>query len=138
MYDKFLQNKNAYRGSMIADQEILNDVANGKIGYMPMKFGLFGPFVNDKHSDKQPYNTFYNTYYNFLGRTNYKEKYPFLPKDKNEMNLQGYNPIVIHQWNGKWMGGGGLSIYRRIAQYYIKYAGIWDEICHKTPRICIK
>ena len=134
MYDKFLQNKIAYKGSMIADQEILNDVANGKIGNMPMKFGLIGAFLSDKDSDTPPY----NTYYNFLGRTNYKEKYPFLPKDRNEMNLQGYNPIVIHQWNGKWMRGGGLSIYRRIAQYYIKYAGIWDEICQKIPRICIK
>ena len=129
MYDKFFENKNAYRGSMIADQDILNDVAYGKIGFFPMKFGIIAPFTNDKNSDKPPY----NTQYKFVERVGLNEKYPFLPKTVNEMILQAYNPVVIHQWNGKWMDGNGLSIYRRIAQNYIKLAGIWDEMCQKLP-----
>ena len=47
------------------------------------------------------------------------------------MNVQAYNPVIIHQWNGKWTYGSGLTIYRRIAQLYIKYAGILDETCEK-------
>ena len=54
------------------------------------------------------------------------------------MNLQGFNPVIIHQWNSKWIQGAGLTIYRRIAQYYIKYAGIWDEMCQKHPGYCKK
>ncbi len=134
MYNKFFKNKNEYRASIVADQDLLNDVANGKIGYMPMKYGMIGPFTNDKESDNPPY----KTYYTFLGKTQYFKKYPFLPKDRNEMNLQAYNPFVIHQWNGKWAIGSGLTIYRRIAQYYIKYAGVWDEMCQKLPGFCEK
>ena len=134
MYDKFFEKKNAYRGSMIADQEILNDVAYNKIGYMPIKFGISAPFRNDNNWDKPPY----NTEYKYVERVELNEKYPFLPKTVNEMNLQAYNPVVIHQWNGKWMNGNGLSIYRRIAQNYIKLAGIWDEMCQKLPGYCKK
>ena len=54
------------------------------------------------------------------------------------MNAQAYNPVIMHQWNGKWMDGDGLTIYRRIAQYYIKYAGIWNEMCEKYPGYCKK
>ena len=95
-----------------------------------MKFGIIAPFTNDKNSDKPPY----NTQYKFVERVGLNEKYPFLPKTVNEMILQAYNPVVIHQWNGKWMDGDGLSIYRRIAQNYIKLAGIWDEMCQKLKK----
>ena len=67
----------------------------------------------------------------------YKEIYN-LPKNQNEMNIQALNPVIIHQWNGKWIHGFGLTIYRRIAQYYIRFAGIWDEICPVYPLICQK
>jgi len=136
MYEKFTEKKNYYRASKIADQDILNDVAIGKIGYLPMKFGIIAPFGNDKDSDTPPYNTDYK-YVERL-KLKYKKKYPFLPKNRYEMNLQAYNPVVIHQWNGKWMLGSGLSIYRRLAQYYIKLAGIWDEMCQKHPGFCMK
>ena len=134
MYNQFVKYKNTYMNSRIADQELLNDVAYGKIGYMPMKFGLMSPFKTDYKSDKPPY----NTQYNFFGRGDYKKKYPFLPKNQNEMNLQAYNPVVIHQWNGKWTKGIGLSIYRRMAQNYLKISGIWNEACQKYPKLCIK
>ena len=127
MYNQFVKFKNAYMNSYIPDQNLLNDVAYGKIGYMPMKFGIISPFGTDYKSDKPPY----NTEYNFFGRGGYEEKYPFLPKNQNEMNLQAYNPVVIHQWNGKWINGEGLSIYRRIAQNYLKISGIWNEACQK-------
>ena len=134
MYNQFVKYKNAYNNSFIADQDLLNDVAYGKIGYMPMKFGIISPFRTDNISDTPPY----NTEYNFFGRGGYEEKYPFLPKNQNEMNLQAYNPVVIHQWNGKWTMGEGLSIYRRIAQNYLKISGIWKEACQKYPKLCIK
>lgn len=54
------------------------------------------------------------------------------------MNSQALNPVIVHQWYGKWIRGKGLTIYRRIAQYYIKYAGIWNEMCQKYPRACKK
>ena len=54
------------------------------------------------------------------------------------MNSQALNPVVIHQWNGKWICGRGLSIYRRIVQNYIRIAGIWDEICPVFPGVCKK
>ena len=134
IYEKAVKNKNIYRPSFLAVQNFLNDVANGKIGYLPMKFGIFSPFSNDRQSDTPPYITDYN----FFNKSKYHEIYPFLPKNREEMNLQAYNPVIIHSWNGKWAKGSGLTIYRRIAQYYIKYAGIWHEICEKRPGYCKK
>ena len=134
MYEKYLINKDAYKSSIIADQHLLNDVAYGQIGYIPMKFGLKPPFENDKLSDTPPYDTNYKFFDNLL----YKESYPFIPRNRKEMNLQAYNPVVVHQYNGKWMKGEGISIYRRLAQYYIKLAGIWDEMCGKHPGYCTK
>ena len=133
MYEQFIKHKNAYK-SKIADQNLLNDVGYGQIGYMPMKFGIIAPFRTDNKSDTYP---FWTEYW-YFEKAKYKWKYPFLPKNRNEMNLQAYNPVVIHQFNGKWMDGSGLSIYRRIAQYYIKLAGIWDEMCQKYPGYCYK
>ena len=133
MYEKFVMNNKAY-SSTVGDQNLLNDVADGKIGYIPMKFGLIAPFKNDEASDDPSSQTDYW----FIETAKFKEKYPFLPKNINEMEHLAYNPVVIHQFNGKWMEGSGLTIYRRIAQYYIKLAGIWEEMCQKHPGYCIK
>lgn len=58
MYDKYLKYKNKYSKQIkkiyvghIIDQDLLNDVAQNSIGYLPIKFWLFSPFVNDKESD---------------------------------------------------------------------------------------
>ena len=134
IYEKTVENKNIYPPTFVALQSYLNDVAYGKIGYIPMRFGIFGPFPNDRRSDTPPYITSYD----FLHKAKYHEIYPFLPKNRSEMNVQAYNPVIIHQWNGKWADGSGLTIYRRIAQFYIKYAGIWDETCEKYPGYCEK
>ena len=134
IYEKIVENKNIYKPSKIALQNFLNDIAYGKIGYQPIKFGIYSPFSNDKLSDTPPYITSYS----FLHKIKYHEIYPFVPKSRQEMNLQAFNPVIIHQWNGKWADGKGLTIYRRIAQYYIKYAGIWDKMCKKHPGYCKK
>ena len=61
IYEKCVKNKDAYR-SAVGDQDLLNDVAFGKIGYLPMKFGIRAPYKNDKESDKPLFNIpFYHT-----------------------------------------------------------------------------
>ena len=133
IYEKCVKNKDAYR-SAVGDQDLLNDVAFGKIGYLPMKFGIRAPYKNDKDSDKPLYNNpFYHTIKKYC-----KANFRFIPKNIKKINQLGNNPIVIHQFNGKWMNGKGLTVYRRIAQYYIRLAGIWDEMCKKLPGYCIK
>ena len=133
IYEKIVENKNVYQPSEFFEQDILNDIAYGKIGYLPMRFGLKGPFSEDKYSDS-PNRTDYS---NTLEKAKYKDKYN-LPKNDNEMVPQSFNPVVIHQWNGKWIDGLGLTIYRRIAQYYMRFSGIWDEICPEYPGLCKK
>ena len=134
IYEKIVKNKSLYKPSGIYEQDLLNDIAYGKIGYLPIRFGLKAPFTDDKISDSPPFRTDYN---NILEKAKYKEKYN-LPKNRFEMNSQAFNPVVIHQWNGKWIRGRGLSIYRRIVQNYIRIAGIWDEICPVFPGVCKK
>lgn len=134
IYEKMVENKNVYTPTPWVGQDLLNDVSYGKIGYLPVKFGLIGPYENDKKSDKFPYNTDYS----YCETVKNKEKYSFLPKNKEEMNAQAFNPVIIHQWNGKWQDGNGLTIYRRIAQYYIRLSGIWHEMCKRHPGYCQK
>ena len=131
LYEKIVENKNVIEPKTIYDQDFINDIAYGKIGYLPMRFGLVAPFLEDQDSDRPPYKT---VYWN-LDNAKYKEKYN-LPKNQDEMNINALNPVIIHQWNGKWIHGRGLTIYRRIAQYYIRCAGIWDEICLEYPGLC--
>jgi len=131
LYEKIVENKNVIEPKTIYDQDFINDIAYGKIGYLPMRFGLVAPFLEDQDSDRPPYKT---VYWN-LDNAKYKEKYN-LPKNQDEMNINALNPVIIHQWNGKWIHGRGLTIYRRIAQYYIRFAGIWDEICLEYPGLC--
>ena len=133
LYEKIVENKNVIEPKTIYDQDFINDIAYGKIGYLPMRFGLVAPFLEDQDSDSPPYRT---VYWN-LDHAKYKEKYN-LPKNQDEMNIHSLNPVIIHQWNGKWIHGRGLTIYRRIAQYYIRFAGIWDEICPEYPGLCKK
>ena len=120
IYQKIVENKNLYEPSIIVDQDYLNDVSFGKIGILPIKFGL----------------TPYQTILAYLKYANLTKNYQYL----NEINSQDFNlnPVIIHQWNGKWVQGGGLTIFRRIAQYYIRLAGIWDEMCKEHPGACKK
>ena len=133
MYEKFVKYKEVYI-SGIGEQDLLNDIANGKIGYLPVKYGIFSPHSTDQNSET--INSMHNFYfYNFIEN---KYNFSFIPNKTNEYYKQSFNPVVIHQWDGKWELGVGLSIYRRLAQYYIRYARIWDEVCLLSPGYCIK
>ena len=124
-YAKFVKFKNYYH-SNIGDQDLLNDISVGKIGMYPLKFGQYPPFKNDRK-------LYVHKYY----RKN-QTKIKYIPPNIIEYLKSGYTPIVVHQWNGKWSRGSGLTIFRRIAQYYIRYAGIWEELCKKYPGYCKK
>ena len=136
MYKKYVAYKNIYKNDLIADQELLNDLCQGKIGYLPIKFGIFSPFQNDNESD----NLEIKNQYEIWGMNEIKlnNTISYIPKNSTDYFKLSYNPVVIHQWNGKWMNGEGLTIYRRLAQYYIRYAGIWDEVCVRYPGYCEK
>ena len=133
IYQKCVKNKDAYHDH-VGDQDLLNDILFGKVGYLPLKFNIKSPYRNDAKSDK----ALKNHPYIFYFRSYSKVKYPFNPQKINNFDQLGYNPIVIHQFHGKWMYGKGLTIYRRIAQYYIRMAGIWNEICKEFPGYCKK
>ena len=135
MYEKYLKYKDVYT-HIISDQDLLNDVAQNEIGYLPVKYGLFSPFLNDEDSDKLETRNQYEIYEMNEGKL--KDTSFYMPKNSNEYFKLSYNPVVIHQWNGKWQEGKGLSIYRRLAQNYIKIAGIWDELCLILPGYCKK
>ena len=111
IYEKCVKNKDAYH-EQLGDQDLLNDILFGKVGYLPIKFGLRSPYRIDADSDivlrDNPYIYDYYVYS--------KVNYSFNPKKISKFIQLGYNPIVIHQFNGKWMYGKGLTIYRRIAQ----------------------
>ena len=124
MYDKFVKYKNFYH-SHIGEQDLLNDISIGRKGIYPQKYG-FTPLLFD---DDTPY----FPYFHKINKSSIVY---------NKQNITGYlkillSPIVIHQWNGKWFKGKGLTIYRRLAQYYIRYSGIWKEMCEKYPGYCI-
>ena len=122
MYDKFVKYKKVYH-SHIGEQDLLNDISIGKVGMYPIKFGRTSPFANDDFP-KVP--NFSNINKNVID---------YVPQNITEFLK---TPLAIHQWNGKWFRGKGLTIFRRIAQYYIRYAGIWEETCKKFPGYCIK
>ena len=123
MYDKYVKYKNFYH-SYMGDQDLLNDVAIGKIGMFPLKYGRYSPFKNETMP-------LIPKYYN-------KHLKQYLPENMIEYLITGYTPHIIHQWNSKWSQGFGLRIFRRIVQYYIRYAGIWKETCNKFPGYCQK
>ena len=123
IYSKFVKYKDYYH-SNIGDQDLLNDISIGKVDMYPLKYGSHSPFKNDE----KPY---------FPKRYD-KNLSSLIPPNLIEYLKSGYTLYVIHQWNGKWSKGSGLNIFRRIAQYYIRYAGIWNETCQKFPGYCNK
>jgi lipopolysaccharide biosynthesis glycosyltransferase len=50
IYEKCVKNKDIYHNE-IADQDLLNDILFGKIGYLPFKFGMRSPYGKDVDSD---------------------------------------------------------------------------------------
>jgi hypothetical protein len=133
MYEKFRKYKNLYN-SIFAEQDMISDIAYGQVGYLPIRFGLISPYQNDSHSDTPPFKTFFQA----INLTKIDINYSYIPHNFNEYNLQAFNPVIAHHWNAKWLDGNGMSIYRRLVQYYIFLAGIWEETCKKYPGYCKK
>ena len=123
VYEKLVKYK-AYYHSHCGEQDLLNDILIGKIGMYPIKFGHISPFKNDEK-------LLFPNYFK-------KNLTSLFPINITEYLISGYTPFIIHQWNSKWHKGFGLTIFRRIAQYYIRYAGIWEEMCKIYPLYCIK
>lgn len=133
IYKKCVKKKGFYHDH-VGDQDLLNDILFGKVGYLPLKFNILPPYRNDTDSDIVLKDNPYNYYFKSYSKVNYS----FIPKNISKFNQLLYNPIIIHQIHGKWMYGNGLTVYRRIAQYYIKLAGIYNEICKEFPGYCKK
>ena len=138
MYKLFLKNKNVYK-SIFAEQLMLNDIAYGEIGYLPIEFGLIPPFKNDKffHLRKNRKNSIYECY-NIKIISEMSNKINLLPKTYKEFLFHAFNPVIVHSWNGKWSEGKGMNIYRKLCQYFIELSGMKKEICGKYPGYCIK
>ena len=133
MYNLFLKYKDVY-GPPFAEQMMINDIASGEVGYMPLEFGIVPAFSNDAFYFNQTEKSIY-TYYNL---SIISEKSNFLPKNFEEFYQSVYNPVIVHSWYGKWSQGNGMNIYRKLCQFFIELSGIKDEICKKFPGYCIK
>jgi hypothetical protein len=116
------------------DQTLFNIVVpDNKKDYFPLRFGGLIPFINDRDSDKLKFHD--NSFEKWLNSP-FSKSFPENPNNLFKFTAQLYNPTFIHQWIGKWASGRGLSIYRNLAKYFIKLAGIWDEICKIKPGYC--
>ena len=134
MYKLFLKYKNVYNPPF-AEQHMINDIANGEIGYLPVEFGLVPPFPDDGFFFNSKAKSIYINNFNFDIISKFSN---FLPKNYEEYLHSAINPVIIHSWNGKWSEGKGMNIYRKLCQYYINLTGIKKEICRKIPGYCLK
>ena len=116
------------------DQTLINIlIPDDKKNYLPFKFGGFSLFSDDKNYDYMKFEDF--GFKNWLNSI-YSKYLPEKPDSENGIIIKLYNPRFIHQFNGKWENGTGLSIYRLLAKYFILLAGIENEICEKKPGYC--
>ncbi len=116
------------------DQTLFNIIVpDNKKDYFPLRFGGLTPFINDRDSDKLK---FHDKSFEKWLNSPLSKSFPDNPNNLFKFTAQLYNPTFIHQWNGKWASGRGLSIYRNLAKYFIKLAGIWDDICKIKPGYC--
>ena len=138
MYKLFLKYKNIYK-SIFAEQLMVNDIAYGEIGYLPLEFGLVPPYKNDKffRRRKNRKNSIYECY-NLTIISEMSNIFNYLPKTYEEFLFHAFNPVIVHSWNGKWSEGKGMNIYRKLCQYFIELSGMKKEICEKHPGYCIK
>ena len=132
MYNLFLKYKNVY-SPPLAEQNMINDIAFGRIGYLPVEFGLVPPYSDDKlfYLRKKPKARFASWNLKIIGNKKY-----FLPKRYNDFLLAAFDPVIVHQWNGKWAQGNGMNIYRKLCQYFIELSGMKKEICNTHPGYC--
>ena len=132
-YDYYIKNRNL---KLIGarDQALFNAlVPDNKLNYFPFRFGGIIPFPNDTYSDKLKIRLW--GIEKWL-KSNLSSILPENPKEKYKYIAQLFNPIFVHQISYKWKRGSGLSIYRNLVKYYIKLAGIWNELCLIEPGYC--
>ena len=134
MYKLFLKYKNVYNPPF-AEQHMINDIANGEIGYLPVEFGLVPPFPDDGFFFNSKAKSIYINNFNFDIISKFSN---FLPKNYEEYLHSAINPVIINSWNGKWSEGKGMNIYRKLCQYFINLTGIKKEICRKITGYCLK
>ena len=132
MYNLFLKYRNIYTGKF-AEQHMINDIAYGKIGYLPIEFGLVPPFSDDLlfYLKKKPKAIYTMFKLNIISNNS-----NFVPRTYQEFLLAAFDPIIVHQWNRKWASGNGMNIYRRLCQYFIELSGMKKEICSVHPGYC--
>jgi len=135
MYQSFLKYKGVY-DQKFPEQHMINDIAFGKIGYLPLEFGLVQPFSNDESFYNRKKITIYNSLKSKLNMISNNSL--FLPKTYEEILHLAFNPVIVHSWNGKWSEGKGINIYRKLCQYFIRLTGIEEEICKNHPGYCKK
>ena len=116
------------------DQTLFNIlVPDNKKNYFPVRLGGICIFKNDREYDKMTFNDFgiKNWLISDLGNS-----FPENPKNLYIYTIRLFNSLFIHQFSDKWKSGSGLSIYRNLNKYFIKIAGIWDELCKLEPGYC--
>ena len=117
------------------DQTLFNIlIPDDKKNYLPLKFGGFSIISNDENYDSLKFIDF--KFKEWLN-SSLSSSLPDKPNSEKEILVNLYNPRFIHQFNGKWEKGDGLSIYRLLSKYFINLAGITEEICKKKPGYCI-
>ena len=134
IYNLILKNKYVY-SSIWAEQLLINDIANGEIGYLPVEFGLVPPFKDDKFFYIRKKTKSMYERYNIKIMSDQSN---FLPKTYEEFLHHAYDPVIVHSWNGKLSEGKGMNIYRKLSQFFIELSGMKKEICVKLPGYCIK
>ena len=134
MYKLFLKYKSVYPPPF-AEQQMINDINNGEIGYLPVEFGLVPPYNNDKLFHKRKNKKAFYDCYNYTIISNTSD---FIPKTYYEFLHGAFNPIIVHSYNGKWVKGKGMNIYRKLCQYFIELSGMKKEICKNRPGYCKK
>jgi len=135
VWTNFVQNRKLFLFGQ-PDQTLLNIVIpDSKKNYLPFKFGGICLFKNDNFSDSLEFNQ-YLGYKNWL-KSNLSESLPENPKSEIGILVKLYNPVFIHQFDGKWEKGDGLSIYRLLAKYFILLSGISEKICKIKPGYCL-
>ena len=134
IWDKYTKNRNL-QVEGAPDQTLLNIIIpDDKKDYFPFRFGVYSIFIDDNSFKNNTYNNDCGLKSWFASELNNLQDNP---KTMSEYFSLYNNSIFIHQFIGKWYKGQGLSIFRNSAKYFIKLAGIWNELCLKKPGYCI-
>ena len=132
IWDKYTKNRNLHLNGQ-PDQTLLNAIIpDDKKDYFPFTLGVYSIFRDDNSFSKKEYNDY--GLKNWLASE--LNNLPENPKTISEYFSLFNNSIFIHQFEGKWYDGEGLSICRNYAKYFIKLAGIWEVLCLKRPGYC--